>query len=272
MREDKISVSDLQKLIGIEKISKPLAWNRGALKLSNNSSKLGNTVEYHAGFFHGQEEVSMLAPILLAPLPGMKVLDMCAAPGGKTMQLLYMMQNTGTVVANDWNADRVKILRGHAGRLGFSNLITLVGDGSRISDKSESYDKVLADVPCSCEGTARKNKSVFSHGLKDGELFQGGIQIGILKKAMELTKPGGEVLYSTCTFRPEENEHVVNQAIKRTDQWEIVDLDIEGFNYSKGLTHWRDSDFNPNLNKAMRIWPHQNNSGGFFICKLRKKI
>ena len=96
---------------------------------------------------------------------------MCAAPGGKTMQLLHQMKNRGTVVANDWNVDRIKILRSHAGRLGFSNLITtMVGDGSRIKDTPGTYDKILADVPCSCEGTARKNKNVFSH-LNEGGAF-----------------------------------------------------------------------------------------------------
>ena len=174
VRENKIKTSRLVELLslGSDEIEK-LSWHKHAYKLKKEDLKIGNTVEYHSGFFHIQEEVSMLPPIILSPESGDRVLDMCAAPGGKTMQMLHMMKNIGTVVANDWNIDRIRILRSHAGRLGLSNLITTIGDGSRIDDSPQSYDKILADVPCSCEGTARKNKNVFSHNLKDGELFQG---------------------------------------------------------------------------------------------------
>ncbi len=270
--ENKITSPRLLELLSLDEESvEKLPWHPYGFRLKKSELKIGNSVEYHAGFFHLQEEVSMLPPIILAPKEGEKVLDMCAAPGGKTMQLLHQMNNRGTVVANDWNVDRIKILRSHAGRLGFSNIITMVGDGSRIKDTPETYDKILADVPCSCEGTARKNKNVFSHKLNDEELFQGGIQIGILKKAMELSKAGGEILYSTCTFRPEENEHVINQAIKRTEEWDIVPITLEGFNYSEGLTTWKSLEFHEDLRHALRIWPEQNNSGGFFICKLRRR-
>ena len=107
--------------------------------------------------------------------------------------------------------------------------------------------------------------------MNDGELFQGGIQIGILKKAMELCKVGGEIVYSTCTFRPEENEHVINQVIKRNKEWEIVPITIKGFAFSEGLTEWKSLKFSQQLRRSVRIWPHQNDSGGFFICRLRKR-
>ena len=162
-RENKIKTNRLVELLslGSDEIEK-LSWYKDAYKVKNQTTKIGNSVEYHSGLFHLQEEVSMIPATLLEPRPMDKVLDMCAAPGGKTMQILHQINNKGTVVANDWNIDRLKILRSHAARMGFTNLITMIGDGSRINDTEQSYDKVLADVPCSCEGTARKQVCICS--------------------------------------------------------------------------------------------------------------
>ena len=133
VRENKITSPRLLELLSLDEESvEKLPWHPYGFRLKKSELKIGNSVEYHAGFFHLQEEVSMLPPMILAAKEDEKVLDMCAAPGGKTMQILHQMNNRGTVVANDWNVDRIKILRSHAGRLGFSNIITMVGDEVQI--------------------------------------------------------------------------------------------------------------------------------------------
>ncbi len=252
----------------LEKIT-ALTWRPDAFRIPEEW-KPGKQPEYLAGFYHLQEEVSMIPPLLLDPQPGERVLDLCAAPGNKTMQIALAMQNQGTVVGHDWNFNRLRILRSHSQRLGFSIISTSLGNGAHFKGADGFFDRVLVDVPCSCEGTVRKNPRIMYHQQEPGTLLYNGLQLAILQKAVNACRPGGRIVYSTCTFRPEENEVVIDLILKANPNLRVKPVTIPGLEYSQGLTQFENQTFDPSVAGAIRIWPHQNDSGGFFICVLEK--
>ena len=253
-------------------------WHDGLLKLPGIADQPGNSWPYAHGWVYGQEEVSAVPAEVLAPEPGERVFDPCAAPGSKTTQLAALIDDRGLLVANDNNLGRLSALRSNAERCGVTNVVVTNGDARNASLKplvgpdgdhrKAFYDRALVDVPCSCEGTVRKNPTA----LEDWEYshVQGiaGVQKGILTRTLEMTKPGGTVVYSTCTFAPEENEAVLNHALA-SDRFdcELVEFDLP-FDSSPGVTEWEAEEYDPSVTRAHRIYPHQNDTGGFFVAKL----
>lgn len=239
-----------------------------------NASKFGNRVEYRAGHLNIQEQVSMYPVMLLDPQPGEAILDMCAAPGSKTMQIAGRMTQTGTIVANDRHINRMRSLRMNQERLGFINITLTRGDASRfLPGRYRVFDRILADVPCTCEGTARK-----AGGLEFKPIdtkFRSDLAVRqrrILIRALELVKVGGVVVYSTCTFAPEENEAVLHDALSRFGAHKVLfeKIDLPKVRFSSGLRQWNGQEFLSGIEAAARIYPHQNDSGGFFVAVLRR--
>lgn len=248
---------------------RPLPYFSDAFELPAKSP-VGQLFPWHAGWYHVQEGVSMMAAAALAPRPGMKVLDMCAAPGGKTAQLATMMQGQGMVVANDLTISRIKALRGTLNRMGLTNVVSTVQDASKIAEQWPVFDRVMADVPCSCEGNLRRNKRVLTK--RHNRKYLSHIQQSILLRAFERVKVGGEIVYSTCTFAPEENELVLNQVLRQLDgRLSVQPIDLPGAHHQPGLTAWQGETLASEIANAWRIWPHHNDSGGFFIARLRKE-
>ncbi|WP_254523797.1 RsmB/NOP family class I SAM-dependent RNA methyltransferase [Natrinema caseinilyticum] len=242
-------------------------WNPRVLRLETDSP--GSTWTSFHGFTHGQEEVSAVPPVVLDPEPGERVWDSCAAPGGKTTQLAARMDDRGTVVANDNNLGRISALRFNAERLGATSLAVTNADARTYSLERfdfDAFDRALVDAPCSCEGTIRKNPDALDNWSEGHISSVSGIQKGILRRAVQATRTGGVVVYSTCTFAPEENEAVVQHALE-TESCRLVDFELE-LEHSPGLTAWEDEDFDSSLERATRIYPHQNDTGGFFVAKL----
>ncbi|ELZ01167.1 RNA methylase [Natrialba chahannaoensis JCM 10990] len=242
-------------------------WNPRVLRLETDSP--GSTWTSFHGFTHGQEEVSAVPPVVLDPQPGERVWDCCAAPGGKATQLAALMDDRGTVVANDNNLGRISALRFNAERLGATSLAVTNDDARNYSMKRfpfDEFDRTLVDAPCSCEGTIRKNPDALDNWSEGHIDTIAGIQKGILRRAIQTTREGGTVVYSTCTFAPEENEAVVQHAIDEED-CRVVDFDLE-MEHAPGLTEWRDEAFDSTLEQAARIYPHHNDTGGFFVAKL----
>jgi NOL1/NOP2/sun family putative RNA methylase len=235
---------------------------------STTQADPGNHWAYHAGIYHLQELVSMLPVKLLNPQPGERILDLCAAPGSKTVQLALAMNNQGTIVANDKNYFRMKALRHHLERLGIVNVSTTTFDGATYPSGAGLFDKVLADVPCSGEGTTRKHSTQreSSPNIYNVQV----LQKRILHRAIALCKPGGYILYSTCTYAPEENEHVVNALLDEHPEISLLPIGLGDLKFSAGITEWQGEKFRPELTMTARLWPHQNNSGGFFLALLRK--
>lgn len=248
----------------------PLAWNSNAFRCDDEKS-LGKTWQYLAGLYQIQEEVSMLPVRVLNPQPGEKILDLCAAPGNKTAQISVMMKNSGSVIANDRNYGRMRALGQIMKRLSLVNISTTIYDGTCYPKLNNYFDKVLVDAPCSCEGTLRKNlKKVVEPSQKHSE-YLARIQTALLKKAIRLTKPGGDIVYSTCTFSPIENEAVVDAVLKDYGEHVYLEvIDVPGFNLSPGITQWYEQTYDLDVLKTRRIWPHLNDSGGFFIAHFKK--
>jgi len=181
------------------------------------------------------------------------------------------MKNTGTLIANDRNYQRMKALGQIMRRIGLCNVTLTVQDALNYQSFPGYFDKVLVDAPCSCEGTFRKrpHKSVKPNIKQHRHLASK--QIAILKKAIELCKPGGRIVYSTCTFAPEENEGVVTAILNRyADQVRIVPIVLPHFKWSPGVLRWQDDVYHPDVVQTMRVWPHLNDTGGFYVAVFEK--
>ena len=242
-------------------------WNSQLLRLDERGP--GTSWPYFHGWLHGQEEVSALPAIALDPQPGEKIWDSCAAPGSKTTQLSAMMDDTGIVVGNDNNLGRLSALRHNAERLGVTNLAVTKQDGRNFSLKPfsfDAFDRAIVDAPCSCEGTIRKNPDTLEQWTLNHVHSVAAIQKGILSRAIQATKPGGTVVYSTCTFAPEENEAVVDHVLE-TEDCDVVEFDCP-LESRPGVTEWKDDVYNSSVENTHRIYPHLNDTGGFYCAKL----
>jgi 16S rRNA C967 or C1407 C5-methylase (RsmB/RsmF family)/NOL1/NOP2/fmu family ribosome biogenesis protein len=232
--------------------------------------KIGLTEEYLAGLLHVQEEVSVIPPLVLAAAEGDRVLDLCAAPGNKTAQLALDVGPRGLVVGNDRSLVRIRGMRRSLERLGLFNVGYTLRDGTSFIAKE--FDHVLADVPCGCEGTSRKSPGGFQPMKPNFLRKLRRQQELLLEKAIRVCRPGGAIVYSTCTYSPEENEAVIQSVLDKMGSWvEIEPVSLKDFNHSSGVTKWQGQPFTRDMKGTIRVWPHQNDSGGFFIAKLRRK-
>ena len=188
----------------------PVAWHPAAFLLES-APRIGQIWPYYAGLYQVQEAVSMMAGYFLGARPHERVLDLCAAPGNKTAQLAVAMQNTGTLVANDKSYGRLRALGQIMKRLGLINISSSVYDGTAYPQVSDFFDRVLVDAPCSCQGTYRKGRHKTMEVHRGRSLKMAETQYALLERAFCVTRPGGIILYSTCTFAPEENEAVISR-------------------------------------------------------------
>jgi len=228
---------------------------------------------YLGGLFHVQEEIASVPVVLLNPQPGERILDLCAAPGNKTAETALAMNRTGTVIANDLYEKRLGVVRSTMDRLSLTNVVVTTHDGGNFPLSGGTFDGILVDVPCSCEGTVRKNRSVLKRTSPDYRKSLVLQQKRILRRALQLCRPGGRVIYSTCTMAPEENECVIHDTLFQDDvgqEFRIEEVVIDGLESSPGITEWSGVQLNSDLSGTLRIWPHQNDTGGFFVGVLRR--
>lgn len=243
-------------------------WYPLGLRLS--VERPGKMIEHLLGHIHIQEEISMVPPIVLDPRPGDRVLDLCAAPGSKTTQISVATENRGLVIANEPSLARMTSLRSNCERLGAVNVAITRYDGRRFPP--QQFDRVLVDAPCSSEGMARKDPGVLGRCSLNRSLDLQVLQIGLLKRAVQLTRPGGLIVYSTCTYAPEENEAVVDGVLSECrDTVSLEEASVPGLKGCCGLTEWNGSEFCDELRHTARYYPHQNDTGGFFVARLVKK-
>lgn len=260
----KSSIEEVKSILRKEKIDfEQRNWNENFLKLKENPSK---TLAHWLGKYYIQETVSGIPPIVLNPNPEEKVADICAAPGSKTTQISAMMKNRGYILANDIRAGKTRSLLSNLYRMGCVNVKVSERDARNLPE-SEKFDKVLVDAPCSAEGNVRnKEKNKIKANLKRIEELA-DLQGKILEKAFKLCKENGIIVYSTCTFSPEENEFVVSEFL---DKGKLIDPKLK-LNHSEGVTEWKGTQLDKNLKKCVRVYPHQLDSGGIFIAKFEKK-
>lgn len=245
----------------------PSKWCKVLMEVHGKRS-LGNTIEHWLGFYYVQEASSILPVIALDPKPGERILDMCAAPGGKATYVAAEMKNKGVLVANEPSADRIKGLTANIYRMGAFVAMVTQYDGTSFP-KGMEFDKILLDVPCSCEGTARKEPWLKRGASQRYILKISSLQKRLIMRAIDLLKPGGVLVYSTCTFAPEENEDVVAYAMSRRNDLFLEEV-VLPVDCSRGITGWDGKEYGDNMKKCARIYPHQLDSGGGFIARIRK--
>ena len=261
--------------------------------------ELGRSLEHLLGYYYIQELASMLPIIALNPQPNELVLDLCASPGSKTTQASALMKNTGTIIANEISMSRLKILASNLERCGCTNTIITRKDGVAFCQRIKKYmqspseankeiavqaleesrrkpagclqfDKILVDAPCSGEGTLRSTPQTYIMWNPNTIKTLSKLQKQLITASFEILKVGGEMIYSTCTHAPEENEAVVNfllDEFKEKVNIESIKLPIK---CRPGLLGWAGGVFNKELKKSCRIYPQDNNTEGFFLVKIKK--
>lgn len=230
--------------------------------------KPGKHPYYFAGLYYIQEPSAMSPGAYLPIEPGDRVLDMCAAPGGKSTQLAARMKQEGVLVSNDISASRVKALLKNLENFGNRNGIVTSETSEKLASKWPGYfDKILIDAPCSGEGMFRKNESATKSWEAYGVQHCANLQRTILEDAVTLLKSDGMILYSTCTFSPEENEGMIDEFLKKHPDFKVVPLTPVG-----GIMHGRPDfiDADPQLEGALRLWPHHLEGEGHFVCLLQR--
>ena len=205
---------------------------------------------------------------LLDPQPGERVLDLCAAPGGKSTQLAGKLRGKGLLVCNEINAKRAKILSGNIERLGISNALVLNEHPKRLEERFAGYfDKILVDAPCSGEGMFRKEEAAVTDWTEDTNAICANRQLEILTSAAAMLRPGGRLVYSTCTFSPVENEGVISDFLWKNPDFSVEKPDVPFF--SPGRPDWVANPA-PGLEKTFRLWPHKLLGEGHYAAVLRR--
>eukprot|EP00758_Cryptobia_borreli_P004099 Tbor_TRINITY_DN4182_c0_g1::TRINITY_DN4182_c0_g1_i2::g.26446::m.26446/K14835/NOP2; 25S rRNA (cytosine2870-C5)-methyltransferase len=250
--------------VNVEPLEK---WSKVGLQVFDSNVPIAGTVEYLAGHYMLQSAVSFLPVMALAPQEGERVLDMAAAPGGKTTYIAQLMKNTGVLFANDVSEPRIKSLSANIQRLGVTNCIVTNYDGVDYNKVMSNFDRVLLDAPCTGTGIISRDKSIKTcKTLKDVQRAS-QLQRRLLLSAIDACKPGGYVVYSTCSFLVEENEAVADYALHRRHV-ECVEMGLP-FG-SHGFTKYRHLRLHPQLANSRRYYPHVQNMDGFYVCKFRK--
>lgn len=237
------------------------------LRVVDGPRSVAQTLEHWLGFFHVQQSVMGLPSMALAPRPGERILDLCAAPGGKTAHLAELMGGRGTLVAVDPKEKRLRGLMANLSRMGYANILVIAADGRELPEAA-NFDRVLVDAPCSAEGNYRRQGGDLPSRTGSFQEYVTSLQEALLRRAIGLTRPGGTIVYSTCTFAPEENEGVVARVLADAPvQLEPIDLPVP---HAPGLTSWQGRQFAPEMERTWRVYPHHLDSGGLFMARFRK--
>jgi NOL1/NOP2/sun family putative RNA methylase len=275
----KISPSELRKRLEAKGwvISQPFEKYPEVMIVERESKlkpgELGKAYEHLLGYFYVQEISSMLPMLALQPKQGDFLLDLCASPGSKTTQAAAMMENTGTIIANEVSLGRIRILNTNLEKCGVMNAIVTRKDGvhfcKTIRKKTKiRFDKILVDAPCSGEGTLRKSPKTFQMWNVKFIKSLSDLQKRLAVEALRILKVNGEMIYSTCTLSPEEDEEVVD-FLKRNFDIEIEELSLP-LKMRCGVCEWEGKQYDESVKNACRLYPQDNNTDGFFLAKIRK--
>lgn len=225
---------------------------------------------YYAGLYYIQEPSAMTPAQLLPVEPGDKVLDVCAAPGGKSTELAAKLQGKGMLISNDISNSRAKALLKNIELMGVKNAYVVSEVPENLVKRFEGFfDKILVDAPCSGEGMFRKEPSMVKSWEEHGVEFFEKIQKGIIDSVVKLLKPGGKILYSTCTFSPEEDEGSMKYLLEHYPEFTIEKVDPLWHEFAPGHPEWVDGP--ECLADCIRLWPHKLNGEGHFISLLSKE-
>lgn len=245
-----------------------IEWISYGFEVLKETYNLGSLHEYLQGYFYLQNVASMLPAIILDPKPGETVIDMCAAPGGKATHMAQIMNNKGSLILIERNSKRIPALEINLRRMGVLNSIVLNYDARKLDNLNIKADKILLDAPCTGEGLIRQDKSrKKSKTQKDIEKLT-NVQKKLLNSGLKVLKPGGKLLYSTCSIAPEENEFVINDVLQDSSEYSIIQLNTQ-YGIS-GITEVFGKILRKDLKFSQRLYPHIHNTIGFFICLIKK--
>lgn len=247
---------------------KQLAFHENSFEIINQE-KPGQCKEFKQGLFNLQEISSMLPAIELTPKKEEFVLDCCAAPGNKTIQLACLMQNTGKLIAVDKNAKRFNSLRFNAKKFGLSNAECYCADFVKFK-YNRQFDKILLDSPCSSEGVIRKRFDALKNWSNALVKKKSDLQKSLIAKAFYLLKQKGKIVYSTCSLSPEENEEVIDFLLKKNPNAELEKISINGIKTRNGLLEYNGKEFDDRIRNCARVLPQDNNTQAFFMAKILK--
>ena len=232
-----------------------------ASELSMLSVKLSEKINpkslcgFDDGLFFVQDEASALAALVLSPKRGEALIDVCAAPGGKSFASAILMEDSGKIISSDVRGSKLSLIDGGKKRLGFDSIEVTEGDATETKPESVgAFDKLICDVPCSGLGVISK-KSDLRYRSEEGAAALPELQYEILASASKYLKSGGEMIYSTCTLLDAENSSVVERFLSENSGFERVDFEVGGLKSRNGF---------------LTLYPHVNGTDGFFIAKLRK--
>lgn len=247
-------------------------WSKVGLQVFESQVPLGATPEYLAGHYILQAASSFLPVMALAPQEHERILDMAAAPGGKTTYIAALMKNTGCIFANDSNKSRAKGLIGNIHRLGAKNTIVCNHDAREFPKVIGGFDRVLLDAPCSGTGVIAKDASVKTNKTEKDFMLLPHLQKQLLLAAIDsvdhASKTGGYIVYSTCSVTVEENEQVVQYALHKRPNVKLVET---GLTFGvEGFVSYMGKQFDPKMKMTRRYYPHAYNVDGFFVSKLKK--
>ncbi|MBE9109846.1 16S rRNA (cytosine(967)-C(5))-methyltransferase [Nodosilinea sp. LEGE 07298] len=228
------------------------------LRLVNHQGALSNLPGYEAGWWSVQDASAQLVGLLLDPQPGDTVLDVCAAPGGKATQMAEIVGPEGTIWACDRAPSRLKKTVANATRLGLSNLHIHAGDSTNLTPFHQQADRVLVDAPCSGLGTLHRHADARWRQTPDNIMVLASLQSDLLSEAARCVKPGGTLVYATCTLHPAENEAIINAFCQAHPTWRIQ-TPAPGFGHGLAVAPqgW------------VKVWPHRHQMDGFFMVKLQ---
>jgi len=266
----KITASDLKERLDQKGFKlEPIEWIPYAFKVIKETYNLGSTHEFLQGYYYLQNIASMLPALILDSKPNDIVIDMCAAPGSKATHLAQIMKNEGTLILIDRNRNRIPALETNIRRMGIINSIVINMDAINLSKLNFKATKILLDAPCTGEGLIRQDPNrKKSRKLKDIEKMA-SIQKRLLKAGLNALKPDGELLYSTCSIAPEENELVVHAVLEEEKKFRISK--ISSTFGVHGLTEVYGKYLKEDLKYSQRLYPHLHDTIGFYLCLLKRK-
>ena len=256
----KISVEDFLKICPFSIRPVPFIKNGFYYEEENNPAK---HPYYHAGLYYLQEPSAMTPAQLLPIRPGDRVLDLCAAPGGKSTELAAKLNGTGFLLANDISNSRAKALLKNLELFGVSNMcVTSETPEKLLGSYTDFFDKILVDAPCSGEGMFRKDSSLIKSWMEHGPDYYASIQKQIILVAASMLAPGGMLLYSTCTFSEKEDEDVIAYLLSKREDMKLIPIEDPYEKFEKGRK---------SLDSCIRIYPHKIQGEGHFIALLQKE-
>ena len=267
----KISINDLKTRLEENWNLEQIPWCKEGFYIEHIKKErrdIGNLIEHSLGYFYTQEAASMIPPLVLEPEESDTILDMAASPGSKTTQIAALMNNKGILVANDISSARMKPLSLNVQRCGITNCIVTMMYGQRF--RNFEFNKILLDAPCSGTGTIRKSLKTLRiwNPLMVQRLAH--TQKSLLEIAFSNLKPGGTLVYSTCSNEPEENEAVIDFLVNKYENARIEQIKLSNIKRSDPILNFENSNYNENIKNCLRIWPQDNDTEGFFVAKIKK--